>query len=362
MVPIYKPYMPQNLEEINNILYSGTLAYGKWAKAFENDLKEYFQVQNLLAINSYNTAMLVLLSSLGLKHGDEVIASPMSCLASNQPFLNKGLKVVWADIDPLRGTLDPDSVRNKITKYTRAIFHNHYCGYPGYIDEINQLAKEFGIFTIDDCIEGFGSQYKQKRLGSLDSDASIFSFQTVRLPNTIDGGAIIFKDDNLYKKATLIRDYGIDRTKFRDQNNEISANCDISMEGYGALLSDVNGYIGHQQMADVPDLLKIQHLNALEWDKYFVKTNPHFHRIGSNKDIEPNYWVYGFLCKGKDKLEILNYFRSKGFYASGVHLNNNLYSVFGKGTYLKGVSEFADRYLALPCGWWFNNDVNAGDD
>ncbi|MEI3421297.1 MAG: DegT/DnrJ/EryC1/StrS family aminotransferase [Butyricimonas faecihominis] len=63
----------------------------------------------------------------------------MSCLASNQPLQTFGLKIVWADIDPLTGTLDPDSVRQKITDKTRLIFHNHFCGYVGYVDEINMI-------------------------------------------------------------------------------------------------------------------------------------------------------------------------------------------------------------------------------
>ncbi|MGY0038974.1 aminotransferase class V-fold PLP-dependent enzyme [Pedobacter sp. NJ-S-72] len=159
-------------------------------------------VDHLLATNSFNSAMLVLLATLDLKAGDEVLASPMSCLASNQPFLNRGLKVKWVDIDPLTGTLDPDAVRKSITPKTRAIFHNHHCGIPGYIDEINQIGKENGLFVIDDCIEAFGSEYKGRIIGDTGSDVAIYSFQTVRLPNTIDGGGITFKDPELHIKAS----------------------------------------------------------------------------------------------------------------------------------------------------------------
>ena len=84
MIPIYKPYMPDNLvPELNEILYSGQLSYAKYGKQFEQQLKEFMGCEFLLTINSYNTAMLVVLTALGLKEGDEIIASPVSCLVSN---------------------------------------------------------------------------------------------------------------------------------------------------------------------------------------------------------------------------------------------------------------------------------------
>lgn len=58
-----------------------------------------------------------------------------------------------ADVDPKRGTLCPESVEGKISPATKAIFHNHHCGYPGYIDEINEIGRRKGLFVIDDCIE-----------------------------------------------------------------------------------------------------------------------------------------------------------------------------------------------------------------
>ena len=92
-------------------------------------------------------------TTLGLKYGDEVLASPMGCLVSTQPYASMGFKIKWCDIDTVTGTLDPDSVRAKITPNTKAIIHNHFCGYPGYIDEINSIGREYGIPIIDDGIE-----------------------------------------------------------------------------------------------------------------------------------------------------------------------------------------------------------------
>ena len=350
MIPLYKPYMP-DLPELESILHSGALSYGKWGKSFENKLRDFIGIKNLLTTNSYTSAIQVALTALGLHPGDEVITSPMSCLASNQPLQTFGLKIVWADIVPLTGTLNPDSVRQKITDKTRLIFHNHFCGYVGYVDEINMIGREYGIPVLDDCVEAFGGKYKGNYTGNLGTDVTIFSFQTVRLPNTIDGGAIVFKDSDLYKKALLTRDFGIRRDIFRDKYNEISAECDISLPGYGATMSDMNSYIGCCQMDKIMMLLERQQQNAAKWDNIIEQTYPRFFRINQREEIQPSYWVYGFLCDRK--IEVMLDFRKQGYYASGVHLNNNCYSVFGNTEKLCGVNTFMKKFVAIPCGWWF---------
>jgi len=353
MISIYKPYMPDNLmPELNTILYSGQLNYGKYGKQFESGLKDFIGCEYLLTVNSYNTAMLVLLSTLRLKPGDEIIASPVSCLASNQPFITKGLKVIWADINPTTGTLCPIDVESKITRNTKAIFHNHFCGYLGNIDEINAIGKAYGIPVIDDGIEAFGSQYKGNKLGNIGTDVTVFSFQTVRLPNTIDGGAIVFKDKDLYEKAMLIRDYGINRSFFRDNEGEINPECDIKLEGFGGLMSELNSYIGTKQMEDIENLLTIQKKNASIWDAKFLNSIGVIPLI-QTQDSLPNYWVYGTMCQ--NKTDAIKDFKASGFYATGVHINNNIYSVFNNKVSLQGVSEFMNHFVAIPCGWWVNN-------
>ncbi len=350
MIPIYKPFMPENLlPELNEIIYSGQLSFGKYGKLFESQLKEFVGCEYLLTINSYNTAMLVLISTLGLVQGDEVIASPVSCLASNQPFAIKGLKVIWADINPKTGTLCPKDVESKITKKTKAIFHNHFCGYVGQIDEINELGKKYGVPTIDDGIEAFGSEYNGKRLGNLGTVATVFSFQTVRLPNTIEGGAIVFNDKKLYDKAILIRDYGIDRTQFRTPDGEINPKCDIKLEGYGGLMSEINSFIGTKQMLNIENLLKLQQKNAEYWLDQ-LQFNKKIKPLTLTSNSQPNYWVFGTLSENSS--QTIKDFKSEGYYATGIHINNNIYSIFKNNIFLKGVNEFRKQFVAIPSGWW----------
>lgn len=342
--------MSHQMPELNAILYSGALAYGKWGRTFEQSIKQFVGCkEDVLVVNSFLASIQVVLTALGIQAGDEIIASPQSCLASTQPLVTFGAKVVWADIDPERGTLDPESVESKITTSTKVIFHNHYCSYPGYIDEINALGRKYGIIVIDDCIEAFGSKYKGHFLGDLETDITIFSFQTVRLPNTIDGGAIIFKDRALYEKASKVRDLGIERATFRDSMGEINPASDVSMHGYSVMMNEVNSYIGYCQMEELTKLFEHQRANARSWQQ--VMSNQYSNlRLLNTVDIEPSYWVFGILSE--DKFLTINHFRELGYGASGVHIPNTYYSVFGLQGHFPGVEQFYKQFVALPSGWW----------
>jgi len=342
--------MPAELPELSHILHSGALAYGKWGKRFEQALKDFIGCEEeILTVNSYTEALQVMLTAAGIKAGDEIIASPQCCLASTQPLVSYGAKIVWADIDPARGTLDAEDVEKRITPRTKMIFHNHHCGYPGHIDEINAVGKKHGLLVVDDCIEAFGAEYKGRKLGNVGTDITTLSFQTVRLPNAIDGGAIIFRDANCYRKAVRVRDLGVDRTTFRDESGEIDPTSDVPMCGYGATMNEVSSYIGYSQMQVLPELLDRQRKNAANWQEHFRKMLPEMTLLDTEHAV-PSYWVFGLLSPRKR--ETIERFREKGYYASGVHVPNSCYSVFGRQESLKGVREFHSRFLAIPSGWW----------
>lgn len=355
MIPIFKPFMPQDIEKgLMEILYSGQLAYSKYGKAFEKELGSFIRNDKIITTATYNHAILMALSILDLKPGDEIIASPVSCLASNQPFAIKGLTIKWIDVDPLTSTMDTSQLKDLITSNTKAIFNNIFCGFAGDLDEVYSIGKEFGIPVIDDCIEGFGTKYKGKYTGNTGSDITVFSFQAVRLPNTIDGGAIVFKDDNLFEKGKLVRDYGIDRSNFRLPNGEINPDSDINIEGYGATMSEINSFIGLKQMDRLEGLFKTQARNAEYWTNRF-NDRTDIRPLHIHEKCSPNYWVYGVLAE--NKLKFIDEMKTAGYYATGVHINNNIYSVFNNKISLPGVNEFMKKFVALPSGWWVSENI-----
>jgi len=349
MKSLFNVFMPSDIiEELETVLYSGMLVGGKNVKIFEEKLTKYVGGPDVLTTNSYNSATSIVWEIIDIQSGDEVIASPMSCIASNQPLSIKRAKVVWTDIDPYTGSLDPDCVRKNITNKTKAILLCHWGGYPGYIDEIVAIGNEFGIPVVEDAIESFGSEYKGRKIGNCGADFTTFSFQPVRLPTSIDGGGLICKNKSDFEKAKLIRDFGIDRSKFRDELGEISALCDVKIPGFGAAMSEINGLVGQKGMNSLEELLKIQRLNAVK-NENSIEFSIDTEKIGL-ADTLPNYWIYSFLSKNRDQQ--IKDFRAEGQYASKVHLRNDYYSVFGPfDKTLKGVGKFNDEVISIPTGW-----------
>ncbi len=352
MIPLFKVFMPEDLN-ISDVLYSGQLTYGNYTKEFEHKLQVFVGNPNILTVSG--NSVFFALKLINIKEGDEVISSPMACLATNQPVVYAGAKIVWADIDPKTGSLDPVDVKKKITSKTKAILHYHWGGYPGYINEINKIGKEKGIFVVEDASEAFGSEYYGEKLGNTNTDIVCYSFTPVRLPNAIDGGGLAFNNKDLFEKAKKMRDYGIDRSKFRDKLGEISDQCDIKMPGNACAMNNFSGYIGSIQMDYITDLYKKQRNNALRWEKYFKKDSL-VKLLKKRDEVNPSYWTFTILSENRDKL--LNAFRRKDYYASKMHLRNDLYSVFKLlAKDFKGINEFSNKQLNLPCGWWVDNIV-----
>lgn len=334
------------------IVKSGSLTSGVKVKELERSIGEYLGNPRVLVTANNTFASLIALTALDVGPGDEVIASPMACLASTQPILGVRAKAIWADIDPSTGSLDPDDVRRRVTPRTKAIIHYHWCGYPGYIAEINAIGTEHGIPVLDDGIESFGAEYRGARIGAVGTDVTSFSLQTVRLPNAVDGGALTFTSQELYERAIRIRDQGIDRSTFRDQWGEISPTSDIPIIGYNAIMSELNAHVGLSVMRHVPRLLAKQRENARFWDARLPRGATPLH----HPDATPNYWVYSYLAA--DQMAELERWRSYDVYASKVHLRNDRYSCFGRAPYaLPGVDEFERRQLSVPSGWWVRDEL-----
>lgn len=351
MIPMYKVFMPKEASNgVTKVLNSGMLACGKYTKKFETHLQNYIGNPYLITLSA--NPIVFALKVLDIKAGDEIIVSPMSCLMTTQPIIWLGAKVIWADIDPLTGSLDPDSVKSNITKNTKAIIHYHWAGYPGYINEINSIAAEFGINVIEDATESFGAQYYNKKIGNTGSHITCFSFTPVRIPNAIDASGISFNTRELFEKAKLMIDLGIDRENFRDDIGEISTNCDIFLPGNSLKLNNVSGYVGASQVKYLDELLKAQKYNSGFWKDYFTDI-VNCELVGIRKNVKPSFWAFTVLTKNRD--ELLLDFRRKGLMASKIHLRNDIYSVFGKNKpLLKGVEKFSSEQLNLPCGWWLN--------
>jgi len=179
---------------------------GELVQLFEKKLEEYLKVKNIAVVCNGTLALHIALKALNLK--GEVITTPFTFAATTNVIVWEGLTPVFADIDPETFNIDPEDVERKITDKTCAILAVHVFGNPCYVEELQRIAKEYDLKLIYDAAHAFGVEYKNKSI--LDyGDISILSFHATKVFHTIEGGAIVTKDRELFEKIKLLRNHGI---------------------------------------------------------------------------------------------------------------------------------------------------------
>lgn len=350
VIPLFKVFMPKSvMSPLEHTLMSGYIGEGQKVVEFEQQLWQWFDSKNVLTLNNGTAAIQLALRLANVGYGDEVISTPVTCSATNMPILTTGAKVVWADIDPWTGSIDPEDVKKKITPKTKAIICVHWGGYPCDLDELKSIADMNGIKLIEDACHAFGSIYKGSKIGSY-SDYVCFSFQAIKTLTTIDGGALVCKSESDYERGRLLRWYGIDRNA---KGKDLRCEADIKEYGYKFHMNDISATIGIEQLKYVAENLARNYYNAVRYDGVLGNK-----KLKYKTDRTSSYWLYTIRVKNRDAF-MLRMEEAK-IMTSKVHARNDLHSCFAKSKiHLPGVDEFCKEYVSIPVGWWLTEyDVN----
>ncbi|MEK7602532.1 MAG: DegT/DnrJ/EryC1/StrS family aminotransferase [Patescibacteria group bacterium] len=180
---------------------------GAEVQRFEEAFREYFGVKHAVAFNSGTTALHAAIAALGIGPGDEVIVPPYSMAASAVCVVNNGAIPVFADIDPKTFTLDPESVKSKITKYTKGIVVVNLFGQAADLDAIMTIAKDHNLKVLEDNAQSPRAMYKGKYAGTI-GDVGMFSFNVNKVAQCGEGGVVVTNDDTYALRAQLMRNHG----------------------------------------------------------------------------------------------------------------------------------------------------------
>ncbi|MFA5554213.1 MAG: DegT/DnrJ/EryC1/StrS family aminotransferase [Phycisphaerae bacterium] len=350
-IPLFKVFMPESvIEPLKQVLLSGYIGEGPRVAQFEKMLAQWFGCDNVLALNNGTSALQLALRLAGVEPGDEVISTPMTCSATNEPILARGAKIIWADINPWTANIDTKDVARKITAKTKAIMCVHWGGYPCDIDELKDIAAEHNIKIIEDACHAFGSTYHGKPIGS-HCDFACFSFQAIKHMTTVDGGALVCKSKSDRERGRLLRWYGIDR---KCPRTAMRCEADIKEWGYKFHMNDVTAAIGIEQLKYASDTISKHRSNALKYDKAFENLQA-VRPLKYNKDRLSSYWLY--TVRAKDRPRFMEYMQSKAITVSQVHVRNDHHTIFNEfRTSLPGVDEFVSEQVSIPVGWWLTED------
>ena len=266
---------------------------GEFVQLLEKRLKDYLGVKNIVVVANGSLALQLALKALELK--GEVITTPFTFVASTNVIAWEGLTPVFADIDPETFNIDPKDVESKITDKTTAILAVHVYGNPCYVEELQEIADKYNLKLIYDAAHAFGVEYKNQSVLNY-GDVSTLSFHATKLFHTIEGGAVIVKDEELFDKFKLLRNFGIKSEE------------EVILPGINAKMNEFQAVMGLCNLESIDEKIRIRKMLYERYQEELSDCNVKFQKLIASKynyiympvcfeNIETRDEVYSELSK-----------------------------------------------------------------
>lgn len=322
-------------------------AEGPVIQEFEALIADYIGTKYCVSFNSGTSAQHAALLAYGIKDGDEVIVPSFTFISTANSALFVGAKPVFADIEEETFGLDPDSVLENISSKTRAIMPVHYGGCPCKIQELREIADDYGLVLIEDAAEAFGAEINGKKVGSF-GDASMFSFCQNKVITTGEGGALVTDSEEIYQKLKLLRSHG------RADNGQYFSSTQASdyvTLGYNFRMSSLTAALGISQIQKTSEIIKMRRERAFYFTSRLKKeigTNVHYPEVPES--YFNVYQLYTIFAGKRDELK--DYLASREImtkiYFSPVHITHFYQNILGYECKLPVTEELAENVLTLP--------------
>lgn len=264
MIPFnIPPYVGKELEYVKEAMERNhkICGDGPFTKKCSEWMENKFNVKKVLLTTSctHATEMTAILTDI--KEGDEVIAPSFTFVSTVNPFVLRGAKIVFIDINPKTMNMDENLIEDAITEKTKAILPVHYAGVACNMDRIMEIAKKHNLIVIEDAAQGVMSEYKGKPLGTI-GEYGCFSFHETKNYSMGEGGALLINNKENVEKAEIIREKGTNRSRFfRGQVDKYT----WVDKGSSYLPSELNAAYLYAQLENA-DLIYNDRMNT--WNKY----------------------------------------------------------------------------------------------
>ena len=206
----------------------------------ETKLKKITYSKYCLTVSSGTDALIIALSSLGIKKNDEVITTPFTYVSTVEAICRVGATPVFVDIKRSDCLINTGLIEKKINSKTKAIIFVSLFGQVPNVDEINKLAKKYKLLTIEDAAQSFGAYYNNRPSCNLSTISCTSFFPSKPLGCYGDGGAIFTNKKNLYKKCNILRRHGQNKAKYKYE--ELGFNARLDTLQASVLLTKLNFY------------------------------------------------------------------------------------------------------------------------
>jgi len=193
---------------LEEVITNANFIDGPNVKLFEQEVQKYLNISHAVTCASGTDALHLALRAIDIKPGDEIITTAFSFASTAEAIKYTGAKIVFADIDIKTFNIDPASIREVITKKTRAIIPVHLYGYPCDLPSIQHLIKNKNIRIVEDCAQSFGSSVADKKTGTIGEVGCYSFYPSKNLGCYGDGGMMVTSSDKVYKKLTALKNHG----------------------------------------------------------------------------------------------------------------------------------------------------------
>lgn len=205
---------------------------GDFHRELERELKKYMGISRLVLFVNGHMALETAIQALELT--GEVITTPFTFASTTHAIVRSGLTPVFCDINPVDYTMDADRIESLITEKTSAIIPVHVYGNLCEVERIEAIAAKHRLKVIYDGAHTFGERYKAASVAEF-GDASIFSFHATKVFNTIEGGAVAFREDWMEHRLNCLKNYGI-----VDQDHVVRVGGNAKMNEFQAAMGLCN--------------------------------------------------------------------------------------------------------------------------
>ena len=367
-------------EKVSEVLDSGYIGQGDKVNEFENQLGKYFGNEQVITTNAGTSALHLALHLLkkpkphwvkdefegvvftkfnwpGIQEGDEVLATALTCTASNWPIVANGLKIKWVDIDPSTLNMDLEDLERKMTSKTKAIMGVHWGGYPLDLDKIKQIQGKFknkhgwSPALIEDGAHSIGTKYKGKYLGN-HGNFVMNSLQAIKHITSIDGGLLYCPHMELYERAKLLRWYGIDRNP--KGRTDFRCEADIPEWGFKFHMNDICATVGMENFKHLDQIVSKHKENAAYYDEHLQGIEG-VTLLKREEGFESAFWIYTILVD--DRPSFYKHMEKCRITVSQVHERNDKHSCMAEfKSELPNLDKTIGNIVSIPVGWWITNE------
>jgi perosamine synthetase len=324
-------------------LRSGVLGLGPYAERFERAAAEVAGVDHGVAVSSGTAALHLVVRSLGIGRGDEVLVPSFTFAASVNAFLFEGATPVFVDIEPETYNIDPKDLEHRITDRTKAIMVVDVFGHPADWDALEEIAASHGLVLIDDSCEAIGATYRGRPVGSF-GRAGAFAFYPNKQMTTGEGGMVVTNDAELAELCRSLRNQG---------RATMGTWLEHERLGYNYRLDELSAALGTSQIARLEEFLA-KRARVAGWYAERLSKVDGVSAPAVRPDVRMSWFVYVVtLEEGADRDGVAGSLAARGIptraYFAPLHLQSYVAEIGGARVGSLPITEdVARRTLALP--------------